>query len=56
MMCTGIYPAVLVLIGNERFSIDFIIVLGGYEVVLGCHWLRSLGPILWDFERLTRSF
>jgi hypothetical protein len=44
-------------IGSERFVIDmFIIPLGGCEMVLGCQWLRTLEPILWDFERLAMSF
>jgi len=25
-------------------------------MVLGIHWLRSLGPILWDFSKLTMEF
>ncbi|CAO2152414.1 unnamed protein product [Urochloa humidicola] len=55
--CDGICPTVPVTIGNERFSIDFyIIALGGYEMVLGCQWLRTLGPIIWDFDRLSMSF
>jgi hypothetical protein len=55
--CTGLCPAVLVQIGGEHFRIDFyVITLGGYEVVLGCQWLRTLGPILWDFDRLSMSF
>lgn len=30
--------------------------LGGYDMVLGTQWLATLGPILWDFRRLTMSF
>uniref|UniRef100_A0A0A9DMB3 Uncharacterized protein n=1 Tax=Arundo donax TaxID=35708 RepID=A0A0A9DMB3_ARUDO len=44
-------------IGAETFIIDFYVIpLGGHEVMLGVHWLRTLGPILWDFERLTMAF
>jgi hypothetical protein len=51
--CTGLCPDVPVQIGGEHFRIDFYVIsLGGYEVVLGCQWLRTLGPILWDFDRL----
>lgn len=28
----------------------------GYDIVLGTQWLRSLGPIQWDFEKLQMKF
>jgi hypothetical protein len=34
------------------FSID----MGGYDIVLGVEWLRTLGPILMDFQNLTMQF
>jgi hypothetical protein len=34
----------------------FILPLAGCDVVLGIHWLRTLGPILWDFTALTMAF
>jgi len=30
--------------------------LGGYDVILGVHWLQTLGPTLWDFSKLTMEF
>ncbi|KAH7571678.1 hypothetical protein JRO89_XS04G0116300 [Xanthoceras sorbifolium] len=27
-----------------------------YEIVLGTQWLRTLGPILWDFAKLQMKF
>ena len=30
--------------------------LGGCDIALGIQWLRTLGPILWDFEKLTMEF
>jgi hypothetical protein len=27
-----------------------------YEMVLGCNWLCTLGPIVWDFSRLSMAF
>jgi hypothetical protein len=30
--------------------------LAGYEMVLGCQWLRTLGPVLWDFATQAMSF
>jgi hypothetical protein len=55
--CTGLCHDVPVQIAGEQFLIDFYVLpLGGYEVVLGCQWLRTLGPILWDLDRLSMSF
>jgi hypothetical protein len=33
----------------------FVIPLDGHEMVLGVQWLRTLGPILWDFNRAHMS-
>ena len=30
--------------------------LGGCDVVLGAQWLRTLGPILWEFAELWMQF
>ncbi|KAH7543989.1 hypothetical protein JRO89_XS15G0078500 [Xanthoceras sorbifolium] len=39
------------------FMADFFILpLEGYDVVLGTQWLRTLGPIQWDFEKLQMAF
>jgi hypothetical protein len=55
--CVGFCPGSSVCIGQEEFSIDFYIVsLAGYEMVLGCQWLRTLGPVLWDFSTHAMSF
>lgn len=44
-------------IDNEAFIVDlFGSPLGGYNVVLGTQCLATLGPILWDFGRLSMSF
>ncbi|KAJ0078243.1 hypothetical protein Patl1_36813 [Pistacia atlantica] len=40
-----------------RFSTKFFILpFEGYDVVLGTQWLRTLGPIQWDFEKLQMKF
>jgi hypothetical protein len=44
-------------VGDEVFSIDcYGISLGSYDMVLGVHWLESLGPILCDFGCRTIAF
>ncbi|KAJ4758083.1 polyprotein [Rhynchospora pubera] len=44
-------------IGDEIFSEHFFALpLDGFDVVLGCQFLKCLGPILWDFSELTMSF
>jgi hypothetical protein len=55
--CAGIFTDTPVRISNELSNMDvYIIPLEGHEVVLGCQWLRTLGPIIWDFEYLSMSF
>jgi hypothetical protein len=55
--CDGVFTNVHICIDTECFHIDvFVIALEGYEMVLGCQWLRTLGPILWDFDRMSMSF
>ena len=44
-------------IGKEDFTIScFGIDLGGFDLMLGIDYLRTLGPILWDFENLCMAF
>jgi hypothetical protein len=53
----GVCKQVSVTIGEERFFIDlYVLPLDDYELVLGCRWLKTLGPILWDFERHSMAF
>jgi hypothetical protein len=54
---TRVRQKVPMLIGREEFTIDiFMIPVAGYELVLGCQWLRTLGPITWDLIRLSMAF
>jgi hypothetical protein len=32
------------------------LVLDKFDITLGVQWLRSLGPIFWDFSKLAMSF
>jgi hypothetical protein len=57
MKCGGHYENVHLQIGDynlksHMFSID----MGGCDIVLGVEWLRTLGPILMDFQNLTMQF
>jgi hypothetical protein len=49
--------AVSLKLQGHSFSVDFYLLpLGGCEAVLGVDWLRTLGPVLWDFQILTMEF
>lgn len=42
---------------QHQFQVDFYLLsLHDYEVVLGTQWLSTVGPILWDFAKLTMTF
>ena len=34
----------------------YILPLGGYDIVMGTKWLRTLGEIWWDFSKLVMQF
>lgn len=39
------------------FQTDFrLLSLGGCNMVLGIQWLKTLGPIIWDFKNLCMEF
>jgi hypothetical protein len=55
--CNGVYPKLPIAIDKEVFNIScYVLPLDSFDVVLGVHWLCSLGPILWDFAHLSMSF
>ena len=55
--CRGLARDVAIKISEEFFSVDcFAIPLDSYDMVLGITWLRTLGPILWDFDDLCMAF
>ncbi|GAU15122.1 hypothetical protein TSUD_08600 [Trifolium subterraneum] len=44
-------------LGPHEFVVDlFVLPLSGAELVLGVQWLKTLGPIITDYEHLTMSF
>jgi len=55
--CRGLAHDVGVQIRAEDFKVDcYSIPLDCYDMVLGIAWLRTLGPILWDFDALWMAF
>jgi hypothetical protein len=51
--CSGVSLKVQGVILTTEF---YILTLGGCDMVLGVQWLRTLGPIIWDFLQLTMQF
>jgi hypothetical protein len=57
MKCGGRCENVCLQIGDYNLkSHMFAIDMGGCDIVLGAEWLRTLGPILMDFQNLTMQF
>jgi hypothetical protein len=55
--CIRVCSALPFTINSELFCINFLVIaLQGYEMVRGCNWLRTLGPIVWDFSHLSMAF
>lgn len=54
MLCPGKCDHLKLKSGDIEVNTDFYILnLEGMDVILGMHWLQTLGQILWDFEELT---
>jgi hypothetical protein len=55
--CRGLAHDVVIHIGQEEFIISCIAIpLDCYDMVLGVSFLRTLVPILWDFDDLCMAF
>jgi hypothetical protein len=53
----GEIKGLLVKVQGYQFQIDFsLLELGGRGIILGTQWLRTLGVISWDFEKLEMGF
>jgi hypothetical protein len=53
----GVCSNLPLVIGDTEFSISYYTLpLDGFDIVLGVHWLSTLGPILWNFAALSMSF
>ena len=42
--------------GFQQLTDFYVLPLQGCDLVLGIHWLKTLGPIVWDFKALTMQF
>lgn len=48
---------VVLILGDQRFCVDILLIsLGDFGADLGVNWLRTLGPINWDFDAMGMSF
>jgi len=53
----GVCKGTKIGIGKDTFTIDcFALPLDGFDIVLGVKWLKSLGPISFDFRALWMAF
>ncbi|MCH88085.1 hypothetical protein A2U01_0008966, partial [Trifolium medium] len=57
LQCTTMCPQTPLMLGSHKFVVDlFVLPISGAELVLGVQWLKTLGPIITDYEKLTMSF
>ena len=55
--CPGVIRQAAVLIDNRAFNVDlYVMPLAGYDVVLGTHWMATLGDIVWNMAARTMTF
>ena len=57
LSCDSICHQMDLSVGSHNFCVDlFVLPLSGADIVLGVQWLKILGPVLTDFEKLTMQF
>lgn len=57
VVCHQLCVRVTINIQNHNFTMDLhALPLCGADVVLGVQWLKSLGPVLTDYNDLTMKF
>ncbi|WVZ68005.1 hypothetical protein U9M48_017002 [Paspalum notatum var. saurae] len=55
--CQGVARNVALTVDTETFTIGcYGIALGAFNLILGVDFLKTLGPILWDFAAMRMSF
>lgn len=57
LKCSSICPQVPLQMGPNQFLVDlYVLPISGAELVLGVQWLKTLGPVLTDYNHLTMHF
>lgn len=57
LACKHLCPNVAVEIQGHTFEVDLhVLPISGADIVLGIQWLKTLGPIITDYEALTMQF
>ncbi|XP_066311819.1 uncharacterized protein [Miscanthus floridulus] len=55
--CPGVLRSAPLAIDDLSFTVDlFVMPLAGYDIVLGTHWMATLGQLVWDLAAGTVSF
>lgn len=55
--CSSVCHIVPIQLGTHQFKVDLLVLpLGRAELVLGVQWLKTLGPVLIDYDTLTMKF
>ena len=55
VISTGVCPKLQFCIEEHFDHTCYVLPSAGFDIVLGVQWLRSLGPILWNFDGLTMT-
>jgi hypothetical protein len=57
LTCDTMCMQTSLMLGQHNFLVDlFVLPLSGAEIVLGVQWLKTLGPVLTDYEHLVMKF
>lgn len=57
MECASVCEDVLVYIQNHTFKIDlYILPISGANVILEVQWLKTLGPVLTNYNTISMQF
>ena len=56
LKCESICEQVQLSLGDHQVMVDLFSLPSGAELVIGIQWLRTLGPVLTDYNNLTMKF